>query len=450
MKIFYNVITHLALIISTVPVSFAAEIDTKPSGTHSNVPRSVEQSIANQVDLGLDQALAELETLVNINSGTLNTAGVKKVGSVMRSYFDDIGFITQWVNGASFNRAGHLVATRIAANPSATKPKILMIGHLDTVFAKDDAFNSFKRLDDNLIMGPGITDMKGGNMIIVAALRALDQLYLLDGLDIKVVLTGDEERSGLPLSKSKEALIHAAEWADIALGFEDGDGKIETAVIARRGSVSWQLDTAGKAAHSSQIFQQDIGYGAVFEAARILDQFRKQLAGKGNLTFNPGLIAGGTSVDHNPATSTASTFGKDNVIAKTTSVFGGIRALSQQELANAKITMQAIVADNLAHTSATLTFEEGYPPMAPSAGNLKLLSMYSDVSESLGFGKVEAVNPRNAGAADISFTAELVDMALDGLGLMGSGGHTQDETADISSLRKNSQKTAVLLHRLSK
>jgi len=100
--------------------------------------------------------------------------------------------------------------------------------------------------------------------------------------------------------------------------------------------------------------------------------------------------------------------------------------------------MQDIVSDNLAHTSATLAFSEGYPPMAPTAGNRTLLKMYSEISESLGYNKVEAVNPRNAGAADISFTAGLVDMGLDGLGLMGSGGHTKDEVADITSLLKSS------------
>ena len=76
--------------------------------------------------------------------------------------------------------------------------------------------------------------------------------------------------------------------------------------------------------------------------------------------------------------------------------------------------------------------------------------MYSDVSQALGYGPVKPVNPRNAGAADISFTAGLVDMGLDGLGLMGRGGHTRDEVADMTSLVKNTQKAAILIYRLSK
>ena len=241
----------------------------------------------------------------------------------------------------------------------------------------------------------------------------------------------------------------AAKWADIALGFEDGDSNIETAVIARRGSIAWQLNVEGKPAHSSQIFQAEVGYGAIFESARILNQFREKLAGVGNLTFNPGMIVGGTEVEHDAASSTAQAFGKNNVIAKDVKITGGIRALSLAELDKAKSVMQGIVSNNLAHTSASLSFDEGYPPMAPIEGNKRLLEMYSDVSQSLGYNKVEAVNPRNAGAADISFTAGLVDMSLDGLGLMGRGGHTEDEAADISSLVKNTQKAAILINRLS-
>ena len=407
----------------------------------------IEASIAERVKFNSSRALKTLEQTVNINSGTMNFVGVKKVGLIFKSHFERLGFESQWLDGASFNRAGHLIASHTAS--VADSPKILLIGHLDTVFAKGDSFQHFSRIDESFVAGPGITDMKGGDVIIIEALSALHELDLLKGINIKVVLTGDEERSGTPLSESKKALIDAAEWADIALGFEDGDSNINTAVIARRGSVAWQLEASGKPAHSSQIFQDDIGYGAIFEIARILNQFRLELAGKGNLTFNPGMMVAGTSIEHDQTASKGEAFGKNNVIAKTAKVTGGIRALSPEELNNAKAVMQRIVSENLAHTSATLSFSEGYPPMAPTKGNRALLKLYSDVSQSLGYNVVDAVNPRNAGAADISFTAGLVDMALDGLGLMGSGGHTKDEIADMTSLVKNTQKAALLIYRLS-
>lgn len=404
----------------------------------------IESKIVEQINSQLSQSTLELEQVVNINSGTLNLAGVEKVGRIFQQQLDKIGFETRWEDGSEFGRAGHLVATY------GTKgPKILLIGHLDTVFAKDDPFQAYKPVGNNQVAGPGITDMKGGDVIIVSVLRALKALELLENMSIKVVMTGDEERSGRPLSKSKKALIDAAKWADIALGFEDGDSNIKTAVVARRGSVGWELNVTGKPAHSSQIFSAEIGYGAIFETARILDGFRQQLAGVGDLTFNPGVILGGTTAHFDDSTATGEAFGKSNVVSKIVTVKGGIRASTPQELANAKKVMQQIVANNLAHTSATLKIAEGYPPMAPTESNYALLNMYSDVSQSLGYGKVEAVNPRNAGAADISFAADHVDMALDGLGLMGKGGHTKEEVADMTSFPKNMHKAAILLYRLS-
>jgi glutamate carboxypeptidase len=404
----------------------------------------VENQIVEQIDLKLEQSLSQLEEVVNINSGTLNIEGVKKVGDVFRGYFDGIGFDTEWIDGSEFNRAGHLVSSH-----GDKGLKILMIGHLDTVFAKSDDFQTFQKQDQRFIAGPGITDMKGGNIIILTALDALKQLNLLDNVSIRVVLTGDEESSGRPLSLSKKAIVDGAKWADIALGFEDGDSNIKTAVIARRSSVNWQLDVTGKPAHSSQIFSEEVGYGAVFEAARILNAFREKLAGVGDITFNPGLIVGGTETTIDQSNAKGEAYGKNNVVAKTVMVKGGIRTLTHAEFDHTKQMMQAIVKQNLPQTSATLVIGEGYPPMAPTDGNRALLALYSDVSESLGYGPVIAVNPRNAGAADISFAADHVEMALDGLGLMGSGGHTKDEVADISSFSKNIHKAAILIYRLS-
>jgi glutamate carboxypeptidase len=404
---------------------------------------STEQKIVRQIDKELSQSVETLKKVVNINSGTSNFDGVREVGDIFKQQFDELGFETHWVDGKPFNRAGHLVASY-----GSTGPKILLIGHLDTVFAKSDPFQSYVPLDNNQVAGPGITDMKGGDVIIVSVLRALKNLNLLDTVSIRVVMTGDEESSGKPLLASKKAIVDGAKWADIALGFEDGDSNIKTAVIARRGSVNWQLDVVGKPAHSSQIFSHDVGYGAIFEAARILNSFRETLAGVGDLTFNPGIIAGGTRVDLQAKSSSAQVFGKTNVVAKELSIRGGIRASTQAELQNAKSVMQGIVAKNLLHTSAKLEFAEGYPPMAPTEGNYKLLSLYNEVSESLGYGSVVAVNPRNAGAADISFAADHVDMAMDGLGLMGAGGHTKDEVADMTSFSKNMHKAAILIYRL--
>ena len=290
--------------------------------------------------------------------------------------------------------------------------------------------------------------MKGGNTIIITALKSLQALNLLENVSIKVLLTGDEESSGRPLSLSKQAIVDAAIWADVALGYENGDNNIKTAMAARRGYTGWTLNVTANAAHSSQIFSESVGYGAIYEASRILNDFREQLATQPNLTFNPGLIVGGTNADYDSANSSAAAFGKSNVIAQTVHVAGDLRALSPKQLENAKRSMQLIASNSLNGSKAELIFEDGYPPMALTDGNKKLLELYSDASHDLGFNKVVAANPRNAGAADISFAANHVDMALDGLGLMGSGAHTKNETADLTSLDKNIKKTALLIYRL--
>lgn len=412
--------------------------------TPANADEKIEKNIVSAIEDGMPKALSTLERSVNINSGTMNFAGVKQVGDLYGAELKEIGFDIEWIEGADFNRSGHLVASY------GTKgPKILMIGHLDTVFAKTDDFQTYEPLENGKIKGPGITDMKGGDVMIIAAVRALKAAGVLDDVKIKIVMTGDEESSGRPLSKSKAALIDAAIWADFSLGFEDGDGNIKTAVTSRRGSVGWTLTVTGRAAHSSQIFTDEVGYGAVLEAARILNTYRSELSTIPNLTFNPGRIVGGTRISDSDAPNTNTAFGKRNVVAQTLKVYGGIRALSPEQLADAQAIMQKITGDSLLHTSATLKFSDGYPPMSPTKGNTRLLAMYSDISQSLGYGAVQAVDPRKAGAADISFTAGYIKAGLDGLGLMGPGGHTKDETANMTSFKKNTEKAAILIYRLS-
>ncbi len=407
-----------------------------------------ERAMVAFIDANNASAIALLERSVNINSGTQNFAGVREVGKLFRAEFDALGFQTTWVDGAPFKRAGHLVAEHRGAPQGSGKPTILLIGHLDTVFEPDSPFQKYERVSDFAAKGPGITDMKGGNVIIVQALKALRSAGLLTSMNIIVVMTGDEEAAGRPLTMSREALVKAAKESDVAIGFEDGDGNPATAVIARRGTTNWTLRVKGRPAHSSQIFNAENGYGAAFEAARILNAFREKLAGQRHLTFNPGVVLGGTTVDFDTAASRGSAFGKTNVIAEEVVVAGDLRALTPQQFAEAKKAMEAIVAANLPQTSATIEFDDGYPPLAPAGGNEVLLTLYNQASLDVGAGPVVAVDPDKAGAADVSFVSEYVPFILDGVGLMGGGGHTVHETADMRTLPSQTKRAAVLLARL--
>ena len=426
-------------------VGVVAVVGAELARPEARQQETAQQAIAHAVDARNAEALALLERVVNINSGTQNFAGVREVGAIFRAELDKLGFKTAWVDGASWQRAGHLVADH-----PGTGPRILLVGHLDTVFERDSPFQKFERIDAKTARGPGVIDMKGGDVIIVAALKALDAAGFLKTMNVGVVMTGDEEEAGRPLSRARAPLVAAAKGAVAAIGFEDGPGDPRYAVTARRSTTSWELRVKGTPAHSSQIFREDVGPGAIFEAARILNAFREKMAGEPHLTFNPGTIVGGTSTSFDAPQARGTAFGKTNVVAEQAVVAGDLRTLSSAQLEHAMATMKGIVAASMPRTHATLTFDEGYPPLAPTSGNARLLAIYDRASQDLGFGPVAAVSPDKAGAADVSFIAGEVKMILDGVGLMGHDDHTPGETADLSSLPSQTKRAAVTLYKLTK
>jgi glutamate carboxypeptidase len=411
----------------------------------SQISSSAERAIVTAVDAGNAEALDLLEKAVNINSGTHNFPGVRAVGALFRREFDQLGFKTTWVDGTPFKRAGHLVAEK----PGKGK-RMLLIGHLDTVFEKDSPFQAYQRIDARTAKGPGIIDMKGGDVIIIAALKALKAAGALDDMNIAVVMTGDEEDSGEPQTLARAALVDAAQGAEYALGFEDGPADPKFAVTARRGTSSWKLTVTAKTGHSSQIFRSDVGYGANYELARILDGFRRRLAGQAHLTFNPSLVLGGTRLELDEVLSKGSASGKTNVIAERAIAMGDLRTLSKEQLQQARDAMTSVVATTpLAQTKATLTFDDGYPSMPPTPGNARVLAEYDRASRELGFGAVTAVSPDRAGAADVSFVAASVKNILDGIGLMGRDDHSPAETADLTTLPSQTKRAALLMYRLN-
>ncbi|WP_374584047.1 M20/M25/M40 family metallo-hydrolase [Pseudoduganella sp.] len=406
-----------------------------------------EERIVATVKANSGKALELLEKSVNINSGTMNHAGVREVGKLFRAEFDKLGFKTQWIDmPKEMQRAGHLVATRQGKQGK----RVMMIGHLDTVFEPDSPMQKWERIGDRA-RGQGVNDMKGGNVIILEALRALHSAGALENTSISVIFTGDEENAGEPKEISRRDMVEMAKRSDVALAYEatvpDQQGKA-TGTIGRRSSTSWQLEVKGKQGHSSGIFSQSAGYGAVYEAARILDAFRQQLQ-EPNLTYNPGVILGGTDIGYDDTSAKGSAFGKSNVIANATVVKGDLRFLTPEQGEQARARMRTIVAQNLPGTSATIKFQDGYPPMAPTAGNLKVLELYSKASADAGLGPIAALPPGLRGAGDIQFAAPYVD-SLDGLGAIGRGAHAPGEDLDIRSIEQGAIRTAILLYRLTR
>ena len=404
-----------------------------------------EKTIQTYVDKHMEEAIDLVEKVVNINSGTLNIDGNKTVGKIFQTELDQLGFNTYWVTyPETVKRSGHLFAEMRGGKGK----KIVLIGHLDTVFELDHPFQKFTR-DGDTAYGPGVSDMKAGDVSMIYAMKALDNVGVLKNLDLTLVFIGDEEKTGGHPSIVRKELIEAGKWANIGLGFEGAHG-LNTGTIARRSSSSWMLTTTGIQGHSSQIFKDELGYGAIFEAARIVNAFREELVGEEYLSFNPGTIVGGTDIAYDPVTARGTTFGKTNVVSQAATVHGGIRTISTEQLDKAMTMMKDIASQNLPGTTAKIEFKTSYPPMAPTKQNYVLLDKLESVNVDLGYGKLEPLDPGKRGAADISFVAPHVDASLAGMGPDGFGEHSEKEGLDLTSFPKTTTRAAILISRLTR
>jgi len=406
-----------------------------------------EQKIVRTVEAEQARTVALLERLVNQNSGSLNLAGVEAVGKMMRAELEPLGFEVRWVPMADVGRAGHIVAVH---KGSGRGKRMLLIGHLDTVFEPDSPFQRFVRKDEKTAEGPGVGDDKGGIAVMVAALRAMRSAGTLEDSDIEIVLTGDEEDSGNPIAIARRDLIAAAGRADLALDFEGlaQEQDRDMGSIARRGSASWTVTARGKTGHSSGIFSKDMGNGAIYELARILAAFRSELP-EPNLTFNVGLVAGGATAELDRDLIRATATGKTNIVPPLAIARGDLRALSldQQERVMAK--MREIVGRNLEGSEADIAFDDGaYPPMAPTPASRTLLARLNTVNRDLGLAEMGEFDPLKRGAGDIGFVAHLIP-GLVGLGTAGEGAHAPGETVDLASIPRQAKRAAILMTRLA-
>ncbi|UYY56992.1 M20/M25/M40 family metallo-hydrolase [Sphingomonas sp. S2-65] len=403
-----------------------------------------EKTIDRTVDAEFDRSVALLQKLVDQNSGTLNLPGVAAVGAMMHSELEALGFTVSWSPMDAVGRAGHLIAVR---KGHARAKRLLLIGHLDTVFEPSSPFQKFVRNGDRA-EGPGVGDDKGGMVVMLAALRAMQAAGTLKRANIEIVLTGDEEDAGSPVSISRADLIAAGKRADIALDFEGlvTENGRDMGSIARRSAIDWTLTATGRTGHSSLIFTADQGDGAVNELVRILAAFRSELP-EPNLTFNAGVIAGGASASVDES-GTGTALGKTNIIPGKAVAVGDFRTLSDAQTQRVRAKMEAIVAAHAPGTDARISFGEGYPAMAPTTGNARLLEQLNAVNRDLALPEMAALDPLKRGAGDISFVARDVD-GLAGLGPYSTGDHAPGETVDLDSIRRQAKRAAILMSRLS-
>ena len=407
------------------------------------------------IDAESPAAVALLEQIVNINSGTMNLPGVVAVKDVVMPQIEALGFKVRWVPMEPFDqRAGDLVAEHpCAAGAGKCGKRLLLIGHMDTVFEPSSVFQRYSIVpgtEGKIATGPGVNDMKGGLVVMLSALKAMKAAGALDKAEITIVLSGDEERPGHPSSISRRDMVEAARKSDIALEFENSaqiDG-MDSIRVARRSAIQWQLEASGKSGHSSQIFGETYGYGAIYEIARIVDQFRKELPEKG-LTFNVGMIVGGSTAKFGDTGTDGSFTGKTNVISPVALAAGDLRTLSNEQTTRVEGKMRAIVADHLAKTGATIAFEEAYPAMAETEGSRALVEKLNAVNQALGLPAQKLADVMSGGAGDIAFVAPYIP-GLVGVGAVGAGAHAEGETVFLESLPRQAKRMAVLMYRLGK
>jgi len=398
----------------------------------------VEDAIVANADAGMAKFAADLGEAVNVSSATENLKGVERMGAIVVRQLAAIGFDARWVPlPPECGRAGHVVAEHHGTHGR----RILLIGHLDTVFPGGNF-----RTEGGRAFGSGVNDMKGGNLVAIHALRALHAAGALEGTRIIAIFSGDEESPGKPIGVVRADLIEAARRSDVALAFETAIGK--TVTVARRGSMAWTLETGGVSAHSAGIFSAKIGDGAIYEVARILNAFREELRTEDGLTFNAALIAGGTTATLDGTTASAS--GKANITAGRAVARGDLRAIDPAQVERVQTKMREIVARHLPGTTAEISFsDDAYPPMAATGANYALLAQLDQVSRDLGYGGVEAFDPKGRGAGDISFVAPIIP-GLDGLGIRGDKAHNPGESAELDSVPELVKRTALLIHRLTR
>jgi glutamate carboxypeptidase len=435
----------LAILSSTVAPAQAAP------ATASLTPS--EQRMADNVDANTAADVALLEQLVDINSGTMHLAGVLAVKDILVPRLEKLGFRVKWVPMDTVTqRAGDLAAEHLCPEGEGHCGKrLLLVGHMDTVFEPSSSFQRYSVVPGSggkIATGPGVADMKGGLVVMLAALRAMEFAGVLRNTEIRIVLSGDEERPGDPVEVARRDLVEAAKQSDVALEFEPSvriDGQ-DSVSISRRSSTTWHIEATGISGHSSQVFGDRLGYGAIYELNRILDAFRRELPEEG-LTYSVGLILGGGTAQLNQGQTGGTATGKDNVVAATALAVGDLRTLSNEQTQRVEAKMRTIVEQHLAKTNASITFGNSYPAMATTPASKQLFDEWNQASEALGLGPVQLGGPMSRGAGDIAFAAPYVP-GLVGVGILGEGYHAEGETAFLDSLPKQAKRNTVLMERL--
>ncbi len=347
-----------------------------------------------------------LEKLVNQDSGTSYVEGVNKIAEELKSIFSDLDY--QVEEETSENYGKNLI---VRSNDQEKPKKILIIGHMDTVFPEGTVKERPFYREGDYVYGPGANDMKSGLTAVYWALKAINQQGLENQLpSITILLNGDEE-VGSPTSR--QLIENEAQNADYALVLEPGRSNGEV-VTARKGVGRYTLTCKGKAVHSG--VEPEKGISAVIELSDALLEIHQLNDYQKGTTYNAGTVQGGTAV---------------NVVPEEASAEIDLRIETMEEAVKAEANLEGIASESyLAGAKRILEGEINRPPMQKTEDIEALYKEAQQVAAELGF---ELPETKTGGGSDASFTAAMGVPTLDGLGPIGGGSHGLNEYSKVSS-----------------
>jgi glutamate carboxypeptidase len=373
------------------------------------------------VDARLPRFLAELEALVNIDCGSYTSEGVNRVADAVVASLEELGAEVERIPhrpASDGTRLGDLVIGRVGGDG----PRLLLIGHMDTVFDAGTAAERPFRIDGDRATGPGVTDMKAG---LLAGLHAIAALHEAGARPALTFVANPDEEIGSPFST-----VHIRELAgrhDAALVLEcaRANGDI---VSARKGIADYRLTVTGRAAHAG--VEPEKGRSAVLEAAHQVIALHALNGRWPTVTVNAGVIRGGS---------------RPNVVAGRCEMEVDLRAATADAFAAASSELERLAAaPTVADVRVEVETIAGHPPMEKTAASGRLVDLAVGIAADLGF---ELRDAATGGASDANTTAAAGLPPLDGLGPVGGDDHSVDEWLDVTSIAPRTTLLAQLIAR---
>lgn len=353
-----------------------------------------------------DEALLLLERLVNIDSGSANTAGLEKVRGVVVEELQKLGGKIE-----TFPATPHPGTNVVATFDGTGTRKILLMAHMDTVFADGVAKAKPFYIKDGRAYGPGVMDNKGGVVAGLYAIKILKAMNFKDYGRITFLLDTNEEVGSLDTT----ALIRrVAKEHDVTLNLEPGR-PADGLVVWRKGGATATVEVKGRAAHAG--VAPEAGRNAAMEVAHQILQLGKLGDAEKLTTINFTVLTAN---------------GATNVIPENASAKGDVRAVTREEFDRierdlARVSQNKLIAD----TQVKTTLSRGLPPMPRTPQSDALVktaeSIYAEIGKKL---TIEG----SGGAADASLAADVGVPTLDGFGIVGGGIHTPEEYAEVESV----------------